>query len=277
MRCEWDKLLAVLPPAIRQQVDKLGKQDAQELRLRLGDRPQLICAARELRLEGQVTREQLQFVMNTACRYSPWSSETVSQGYLTAPGGHRIGICGEAVIRQGAVTAIRDVTSLCLRVARDFPGIGRGVGELRGSFLLLGPPGSGKTTLLRDLIRQVSEKGPGSVAVVDQAGELFPPGAAFPKGPRTDVLSGCPKPQGIEMVLKTMGPAVIAVDEITSAADCAALEQALWCGVQLLATAHARDRQDLQGRAVYRRLSDSGLFDKVLILQQDKSWRMERM
>ncbi len=277
MSCEWDKLLAVLPPAIRQQVDKHGKHDAQELRLRLGDKPQLICAGRELRLEGQATQEMLRFVVNTSCRYSPWSAETVARGYLTAPGGHRIGICGEALIRDGVVTGIRDVTSLCLRVARDFPGIGSGAAQIRGNLLILGPPGSGKTTLLRDLIRQISEIGPGSIAVVDQGGELFPPGASFPKGPRTDVLTHCPKPMGIEMVLKTMGPGVIAVDEITSAADCVALEQALWCGVRILATAHARDRQDLQGRAVYRKLRDSGLFDKVLILQQDKSWRMERM
>lgn len=277
MKCEWDKLLAVLPQSLRLQVDKLGKLDGQEIRLRLRDRPQLVFGRGEIQLEGLVTQEQLQFVMNTACRYSPWASETVAKGYLTAPGGHRIGICGEAVIREGAVTGIRNVQSLCIRIARDFPGIAGKAAENRGNLLILGPPGSGKTTLLRDLIRQISDKGPGSIGVVDESGELFPPAGGFFRGARTDVLTGCPKPRGIEMVLKTMGPATIALDEITSQEDCEALEQALWCGVRIIATAHARDRQDLMGRMIYRKLAESGLFDKVLILQQDKSWRTERM
>ena len=101
--------------------------------------------------------------------------------------------------------------------------------------------------------------------------------AEFDRGAHTDVLIGCPKPKGIEMVLRSMGPGCIAVDEITSPGDCAALEDAAWCGVRLLATAHARDKQDLLGRKVYKSLVSSGLFDTIVILNGDKKWRMERM
>lgn len=277
MRCAWDQLLSILPGEYRREVDRLGRETLQELRLRLGAAPELICGNGVFRLNGKVTVQHLSFVVNTASRYSPWASATVSEGYLTAPGGHRIGLCGEAVVRNGQAGGIREVSSLCIRVARDFPGIGMRAEQLSGNLLVLGPPGWGKTTLLRDVIRRVSDRGPGSVAVVDERGELFPPGAGFSMGSRTDVLTGWPKATGVETVLRTMGPSCIAVDEITSRQDCDALTQAGWCGVRLLATAHASGVEDLRCRPVYRALWESGLFDTALILQRDKSWRTERM
>jgi stage III sporulation protein AA len=184
-------------------------------------------------------------------------------------------MCGEAVMQEGVVTGIRCATALCIRVARDFPGIAENV-DCSESVLIIGSPGRGKTTLLRDLIRQRSEKLCESVAVVDERGELFP-GNSFPKGARTDVLTGCDKPHGIEMLLRTMGPGCIAVDEITAEADCNALIQAGWCGVKLFATAHAADKRDLLSRPIYGRLVDSGIFDTLLIMAPDKSWRRERV
>ena len=276
MKCEWDKLLAILPQTMRADVDRLGKDRMQELRLRLGRPPSLELGSGRKLLPGSVTCEDIQFVINAASRYSPWASGTTAQGYLTAQGGHRIGLCGEVVLRDGEVTGIRNPTSLCIRVARDFPGIGASAAALNGNLLMVGPPGCGKTTLLRDLIRQISEKG-SCTAVVDERGELFPPMSCFDPGPRTDVLTGCGKTVGIGTVLRTMGPACIAVDEITSEADCAALESALWCGVRILATAHASGKQDLLGRSVYRRLISSGLFDWLIVMDRDKSWKAERM
>ena len=183
-------------------------------------------------------------------------------------------------MQNGVMTGIRSPTSLCLRVARDFPGIAARVPKTNASMLILGRPGAGKTTLLRDLIRQRSETLPGSVTVVDERGELFPKGEDgfyFPPGKRTDILTGCAKRDGIETALRTMGPSCIAVDEITAQADCDALLRAGWCGVTLLATAHASGRKDLFTRPVYRPLVESGLFNTLLILQQDKSWQLERM
>jgi stage III sporulation protein AA len=113
--------------------------------------------------------------------------------------------------------------------------------------------------------------------VVDEREELFPPGCGFDTGPRTDILSGCRKATGIDMVLRTMGPELIAMDEITSTEDCDALEQALWCGVRLVATVHAASKRDLLGRSIYSKLVRSGLFDTLIVLQRDKSWSMERM
>lgn len=276
MICAWKELLSILPPPLRPRVDELGKDDLQELRLRLGKAPELVLSDKKIHLTGKVLPEDIHFVVNTASRYSPWAAASASSGYITAPGGHRIGLCGEAVIKDGAVQGIRSPTSLCIRIARDFPGIGVGVAQARGNILILGPPGTGKTTLLRDLIRQLKE----TVTVVDERGEIFPVagnGYCFETGLHTDVLTGCSKRQGIAMALRTMGPACIAVDEITETEDCRALTEAGWCGVRLIATAHASSTEDLKGRKVYRPLLETGLFEDLFVLRKDKSWYTERM
>lgn len=273
MRCAWKELLGILPPGIRAEVDEIGKESLQELRLRINAPPELVLPDRKHRLDETVTREDIQFLVNTATRYSPWTAASASQGYITVPGGHRIGLCGEAVCKNGEVTGIRTVRSVCVRVARDFPGIGAAAAKLETSILILGPPGSGKTTLLRDLVRQISRKR--EVCVVDERSEIFPDG--FEQGQCLDVLTGAPRSQGIEMVLRTMGPEYIAVDEITSETDCRSLMEAAHCGIRLLATAHAGSLEDFSRRKAYRRLREESVFQTLLILGKDKHFTVERM
>ncbi len=273
MRCQWNELLSVLPTWMRREVDELSRDTLQELRLRKGQPPELICRSGRFSLKRKVNQEDLAFVVNTASRYSPWAAATAAQGYITAPGGHRIGMCGEAVMQQGSMTGFRQISSLCIRVARDFPGIAEKLACHRGSLLILGRPGSGKTTLLRDLIRVRGKYE--QVAVVDERCELFP--AGFAQEGRVDVLYGCGKKHGVEAVLRTMGPDTIAVDEITSQQDCEGLLHCGWCGVSLLATAHAASREDFLARPVYKPLADSGLFTHLVVLRSDKTWTLERM
>lgn len=275
MKCAWNSLLTIVPQRLRQQVDKLGREALEELHLRIGQPVELILGGVSRQLDTKATGEDIRFIINTASRYSPWASASVSRGYLTALGGHRIGICGECVVQGGQVTAIKEAYSLCIRVARDFPGIGKNAPG-HGSLLILGPPGAGKTTLLRDIIRLRSNGGK-IVSVVDERGELFPCGNLFDPGTRTDVLTGCSKAQGVDIALRTMSPKCIAVDEITAQEDCQALVSALWCGVDLLATAHAANYNDLQSRPIYRPLIQTGLFKQVIVLSRDKSWHLERM
>lgn len=274
MTCAWKELLSILPHWLAAETDIIGRDSLQELRLRRGQPPELVLENSSKWLCRNVSLQDLTFCINTASKYSPWAAQTLSQGYLTAPGGHRIGICGEVASNNGSLSTIRTPTSLCIRVARDFPGCGEKAAQLSGSLLLLGPPGSGKTTLLRDIVRNIAKREP--VAVVDERGELFP-NFEFGNRSRLDVLTGCPKREGINMVLRTMGPCCIAVDEITAQEDCDALLQAGWCGVRLLATAHASSVFDLKSRTLYRPLIENRLFDHVIVLRRDKSWREERM
>ena len=280
MRCAWQAFINLLPVWMREQVDKQCKERLQELRLRLGLPPELVFGDHSVCLQRTVSAEDLRFCVNIASKYSPWAASTAAQGFITAPGGHRIGLCGNAVTENGTLTGIRNLTSLCIRVARDFPGIAHKAVCYSGSVLIIGRPGSGKTTLLRDLIRQRSDLGTGSISVVDEREEIFPYTSnevCFPVGAHTDVLSGCGKVKGIEAVLRSMGPDTIAVDEITAEEDCRALLHAGWCGVNLLATAHAGNRKDLYNRPVYKPIIESKLFETLLIMHPDKSWHAERI
>lgn len=280
MRCAWQAYIHLLPVWMRENVDKLGRDGLQELRLRLDSPPELVIGGKYVRLKRCVTAEDLRFCVNIASKYSPWTATSAARGYITAPGGHRIGICGITVNENGFVSGIHSLTSLCIRVSRDFPGIAAKAAAYGGSILIIGRPGSGKTTLLRDLIRQRSNRNHGCVSVVDEREEIFPHAQGkfcFPIGDQTDVLSGCNKIQGIEYVLRSMGPTTIAVDEITAQADCEALLHAGWCGVDILATAHAGCQRDLYDRPVYRPILESSLFSTLLIMRPDKSWLAERI
>lgn len=280
MTCAWESFLNILPPWIRRDVDKLGKDDLQELRMRLDMRPLLRTKDKSIPLDRRITAEDMHFCINVASRYSPWIAKTAGAGYITAPGGHRIGICGNASGASGSLTDISGITSLCLRVARDFPGIADGLGSVSGSVLIIGRPGCGKTTLLRDLIRNRSDKMQECVCVVDEREEIFPKSNKsfyFQTGINTDVLSGCNKPEGIQMVLRSMRPDTIAIDEITAEEDCNALLRSGWCGIHLLATAHAGSKNDLFRRPIYRPIIDSRLFDTIIVMERDMSFHMERL
>lgn len=280
MTCAWQAYLNLLPPWLRQQVDKYGKDNLQELRLRIDLPPELISKDSSSWLDRKIAMEDLKFCINAASQYSPWCANTISNGYITAPGGHRIGICGEAVVSKGVMTGIHTPNSLCIRVARDFPGVAKSTLKYAGSILIIGRPGSGKTTLLRDIIRQRSENRVGAIAVVDERREIFPMyhgRNCFFAGRQTDIISAAKKNVAIDAVLRNMSPSTIAMDEITAKEDCDALLHAGWCGVHLLATAHAGSRKDLFSRPVYRPIIESKLFDTLIILQSDKSWHVERM
>lgn len=280
MSCAWESYIQILPQWMRAEVDTFGREELEELRIRTGLQPEMICRQRSRTISRRATREDIAFVVNAASEYSPWAADTTKNGYLTAAGGHRIGLCGIATVLDKKMRGISVPTSLCIRVARDFVGIADKAANITGSILIIGPPGSGKTTLLRDLVRYKSDHGAGSIAVVDEREELFPTykgQPCFNAGKHTDILSGCNKADGIEAVLRSMNPEWIAVDEITSHGDCEALLHAGWCGVDLMATAHAGSLDDFISRPVYKPLIEKKLFTTFIALRKDKSWTVERI
>lgn len=279
MQCQWDALISILPLWMRDELNKRSIADLQEIRLRIHLPAELRYGSNCCCLSRTVTREDITFCINTASNYSPWSAKTICSGYITAPGGHRIGIAGNVVQQHGKVASVQYVTSICIRISRDFPGLAKEVASLKGSTLIIGPPGSGKTTFLRDFIREKSNIVT-AISVVDERHEIFPEmngRFCFPVGKHTDVISGCSKAYGIETMLRSMTPEIIAMDEITAYEDCEALQYAGWCGVSLIATAHAINRKDLLSRPVYKPLVSLGLFENLLIINRDKSWTVERM
>ncbi len=274
MKVVQAQLQSILPMHLRSLLPAENIESLTEIRLRLSYPMQLIYLNKTAEVGKPVSLDDLNFCVNTASRYSPWNAASMKQGYLTAPGGHRIGVCGET-----AGEGIRSLTSVCIRVAKDLQGISDQM-PIRDSILIIGPPGSGKTTLLRDYIRRISAKCKSSVCVVDERCEIFPFSCGSPcfnPGKQTDILSGCSKERGINHVIRSMGPAWVALDEITDAKDCDAMVQALWCGVKVIATAHASSVNDLLLRPVYQPIVNSKVFSTVAVMHPDKSYHLERI
>lgn len=275
---------ALLPPHLRrqaQQVDKVCQARAEELRLRAGRPMAVVYPEGERAVPGEepVSSRDLELVLEIATQASAHTAlERMRSGFFTVQGGHRIGICGSAVMKEGEVYNLRQLSSLAIRIARQVPGAAADVadrlwqGRNFQSTLILSPPGGGKTTLLRDLIRRLADgegHPPLRVGVADERGELAAMWNGVPQldvGRQTDVMDGCPKGTGLLMLLRGMNPQVLAADEITAPEDCAALLMAANCGVSLVCTAHAADLDDLQTRPLYKPLLENRCFQKLVVL-----------
>ena len=280
-----------LPLRLRQEALSLPAGDrarAEELRLRAGWPMTAVLPEGERPLGGPpVEGRELEQLVEIASRASLHTVlDQVRRGYLTFEGGHRIGLCGTAALREGEIHALRAISSANLRIARQVKGAAAPVldglcpGGRLADTLILAPPGLGKTTLLRDVIRSVSEgEGctPLRVSLADERGEVAAMYSGRPQlevGRRTDVAEGCPKAQGLMLLLRAMNPQVLAVDEITAPEDVRALIAAAGCGVTLLATAHGEGRAGLERRPLYRPLLDEGLFRFLVRIRREGERRI---
>ena len=201
-------------------------RSAQELRFRRGHPALMVASEGEYAFCGQTLRHiennTLNNIINKFLNYSDYAyPQEMSSGYVAIPGGHRAGFCGQAVLEAGKLHSVRDISSVNVRIARELPQAAERIWpqllDREGKFghtLIAAPPGCGKTTLLRSLVRKLSESGY-NVSVCDERNEISGAGYgtfAFDLGRRTDVMSGCPKAQAMVMLLRSMGPQVMATD-----------------------------------------------------------------
>lgn len=264
----------LLPGTLRRDAMALtdaDKRRCEELRLRRGRAPSALIAGRERPFSDEaVTEETLRGVLEAATRSSLHAAtEQLRRGYIAAPGGVRVGVCGAAVVGPGGMEGLRAFSSLSLRVPRAVTGCADGIWrtvteDVFRSLLIISPPGAGKTTLLRELIRRLSDGGL-RVCAADERGELAGSEAGTPVfdlGAHTDVLTGVPKAEGVLMLLRGMNPQVVAVDEITDEADARSLMTAVGCGTALLATVHGAGPEDIADRPGCRALLEAGAFSR---------------
>ena len=253
----------------------------QEIKLRIG-KPLIIIYRGKERMwkDVIVTKEEIKETLEYISNYSLYAYEhELKQGFITIEGGHRVGMAGQVIMEEGKIKNLKYISSINLRISHEvkncadkiFPYIT--YNKQMYHTLLISPPRCGKTTLLRDIIRQVSDgnmwvKGC-TVGVVDERSELGGCYLGNPQneiGVRTDILDRCPKAEGMIMLIRSMAPQVIAVDEIGAQEDVHAIEYAMHCGCKMLATAHGYSMEEIQRKPIFEKLVQERRFERYVIL-----------
>lgn len=298
----WKPVLSVLPTVLQQRIEQLPEEfleTLEELRLRV-DRPVELCGhtngvflsaqygtTKQIDEALRLSSSDLAQVVQNVTQYSLYAvEEDLRRGFMTIPGGHRVGVAGRVVLHSdGTVKSIRNISSLNIRIARSFPGVADKLRTVLGSrlrsepcsTLVLSPPKCGKTTLLRDLARQWSDHlflqtAPITrVTIVDERSEIAGCIEGIPQfwvGARTDVLDGCPKAEGMMMAIRSLSPDILVTDEIGRREDVDAILEASHAGVGVFVSAHAADLTDWRKRPYMQELYESRTFSRYVLLSR---------
>lgn len=291
-----DELLKIFSLNLRTILAKLNVnfELLQEIRLRINapllaiydNKEYYVTALSELSESnsGQyiITKNEIKETMEYISNYSLYAfEEELKQGFITITGGHRIGIAGKAVLEENRIKSIKHISFINIRLSHQVKGCADKVlpyiigDEDTDCYhtLIISPPRCGKTTLLRDVIRQLSDGNRSrqgiSIGVVDERSEI---GACYMGTPqndlgiRTDILDCCPKAKGMLMLIRSMSPRIIAVDEVGSIEDIEAIEYVMNCGCKLIATVHGNSIEDIKNKPILGKLVKEKLFERYILL-----------
>ena len=260
-------ILASLPYRLVDEVrSRWTGERIEEIRLRRGRRVSLTLSGRNMVLDTILEGAEIDGALTGMCSGSLYAySDTINRGFISLPGGIRVGVCGRANCEGERMIGVHEISSLVIRIPHKARRVGEVVCDLLREFrrtrgvLVYSPPGVGKTTLLRGVISLLSSgDNPLRTAVVDTRGEL-----TFSMGGGdllVDVLSGYPRALGIEIATRTLSAQVIVCDEIGDYTEAMALVSSHNCGVPLVASAHAGSVEELLRRTGIMLLHEANIF-----------------
>ena len=297
----FDALLDYLPERLKNILLSLNnelKAAVQEIRLRagrpltvtMGSSQFFVCTSGTCMLPRAdsvyVTAADLSDCFLRLCKHSVYSHNAeLCEGYISLENGHRAGICGKVVTKNGEIQTIKDISSINLRIAKEVPHCADEILKVwnSGGILICGGPGTGKTTLLRDICRQLASGKVGEckkVAVIDSRGEIAAVSGGIPytdMGSTADIITGVDKAKGIEMALRTLFPDVIAFDELGDLEETAAVTQSFNSGVTVITTAHIGSADDLSRRPAVSALLKTGAIEWVVQCYKGFTFKIKRL
>ena len=294
-----EEILHIFPDYMRKRWEKVTERisELQEIRFRAGKAIVLVLNGKEryVREDGQIiadcreacviTAQDMEAILNHICGYSLYAfADEIRQGFITIPGGHRVGMAGQVILEaDGRIRNMKYIRSMNIRVSHEIKGAADSVmpylyeNRRLLNTLIISPPGGGKTTLLRDMVRQIADGnryGVGrNVAVVDERSEIAGCYMGCPQndvGMRTDVLDACPKVMGMMMLLRSMAPQVVAVDELGSEEDIRALRQVMQCGIRVIATIHGDSLEEISQKDFLQEMLKQKVFGRYIILERQE-------
>lgn len=285
-------LINIFPMGLRTQMERIRWIGLEEIRVRMGWPVELIYSEHSEWLEdygSRTERQDLDEMLNYITGYSVFAmEEEIKQGFISLPGGHRIGITGHATYeaihgqKEARITNIVDIGGLNIRIAQERKGCAKKIipylrkGKSIYNTMIFAAPGIGKTTYLRDMIRILSNGEGGNpgmkIGVIDERSEIAACINGKPQndlGKRTDILDSCPKEIGMRMMLRTMSPQVIAVDEIGKKEEFELLQQICYCGVKIMGTIHAGSMDEIMRNQMVQKGIATGVIERFIELERD--------
>jgi stage III sporulation protein AA len=279
-----DDILSFLPKRIAELLDAVPPNDKdgmEEVRIRINRPLEITVRGKPNFLPYIIPPEDAVQLLNKLGHFSMYTlEEELKRGYITIAGGHRVGLAGKVILENGSVKAIRDISSFNFRIAREKIGIADPLMPYIYQngwkhTMIIGPPQTGKTTLLRDIARMISSGVPDKkvpplkAGIVDERSEIAGCVKGVPQltfGPRVDILDSCPKAEGMMMMIRSMSPDILVVDEIGRKEDADAILEAVNAGIKLIMTTHGESLEDIQKRPTLKPILEMGIFDRFVEL-----------
>jgi len=284
-----ETILRILPHHIQVDVNECIHNrwtSLEEIRLRLQQPIELVFHHGSEWVERLIfTERDSIYVLNQLTEHSLYRmEEQLQEGYITIQGGHRVGLAGKVTIKNNKLVQLQHISFYNIRIAKEvenvaLPLIPYIIAESGyRNTLLIGPPKTGKTTMIRDMARMISSGNsyihPKKVGIIDERSEIAASIAGVPQhnvGRSTDVMDACPKDTGMMMMIRSMSPEILIVDEIGKEKDVNAIIEAILSGVTIICTVHGHSLHDILKRPSMNILFKHHVFSRIVTLTSSKN------